>query len=329
MKLNKNKSLYKVINISKKKKSLRRACVKGSLKTNKNVINLIKNKKIEKGDPIALAEIAGINAIKNTSNIILLCHQINIENAFINIIINEKKSKIIVYCTTIAYGKTGVEMEAFCGANTALLTIYDLTKKFNPFSKIENIKLIFKDGGENGLILGSTNNLPKNIKKNFIENKILFKNIKIYIITISDRGVKGTYEDISGQLIIDFFKIRKAKILKKIIIPDDEIIIKKIIYNLTDFKNPNIIIINGGTGISEKDITYKTIKNICNKIIPGISEFMRYKNTNNTITSILSSYITGIYKKTIIVSLPGNPSSVLENLNSIEEILYHCIKIIK
>lgn len=326
---NKNKSLYKIINISKKQNSLRRACVKGSILTNKNVINLIKNKKIEKGDPIALAEIAGINAIKNTANIIMLCHPINIENAFINIIINEKKSKIIIYCTTIAYAKTGVEMEAFCGANAALLTIYDLTKKFNPFSKIQKIKLIFKDGGENGLIIGSTNNLPKNIKKIFIENKILFKKTKIYIITISDRGVKGSYEDISGQLIIDFFKIRKANILKKIIIPDDEIIIKKIIHKITEIEKPNIIIINGGTGLTEKDITDKAIRNICDKIIPGFSEFMRQKNTKNTITSILSSYITGIYKKTIIISLPGNPSSVLENLNSIEELVYHSIKILK
>ena len=166
-----NKTSYNMINISNKSISYRRACVSGSINVGKEVFFLIKNKKIEKGDPLVLAEIAGITAAKNTSNIILLCHQINIENVFLNIQMDEKAYSINIYCIVIAHSKTGVEMEAMCGVYAGLLTIYDLTKKFNPFIKINDIKLLFKDGGENGLILGSINNIPLHLQKFFLMKK--------------------------------------------------------------------------------------------------------------------------------------------------------------
>ncbi|HIH2762171.1 MAG TPA: cyclic pyranopterin monophosphate synthase MoaC [Candidatus Azoamicus sp.] len=292
-----NQNKYRMIDISKKNISYRRACVYGSIYVGKKVFFLIKNKKIEKGDPLILSEISGINAAKNISNLILLAHQINIENIFINIIMDEKKFKINVYCIVMANAKTGVEMEAMCGVAISLLTIYDLTKKLNPFIEIENIKLLFKDGGENGLILGSLINVPDNLKKYFEDKKISLNDIKIIIITMSDRSFIGSYKDISGQIIFDFFKTRNAIIKKKIIIPDDSIILENIITNITNIYSPNIIIITGGTGINNKDITYKTLKTLCNKNINGISELLRLSGASYSIYSWLSSSFAGIYKK--------------------------------
>jgi len=324
-----NKTSYNMINISNKSISYRRACVSGSINVGKEVFFLIKNKKIEKGDPLVLAEIAGITAAKNTSNIILLCHQINIENVFLNIQMDEKAYSINIYCIVIAHSKTGVEMEAMCGVYAGLLTIYDLTKKFNPFIKINDIKLLFKDGGENGLILGSINNIPLHLQKFFFDEKTFFDNIKIVIITISDRASKGNYEDQSGQIIIDFFKLKKAIIIKKIIIPDDEFIIKNVCINIENKYNPSIIITTGGTGIDKKDLTNKVLSKICNKAIPGMSEFLRLSGSNNTITSWLSSSFVGIYKKSLIICLPGNPSAVFESLNCIQDLILKIINTYK
>ncbi|HIH2763416.1 MAG TPA: cyclic pyranopterin monophosphate synthase MoaC [Candidatus Azoamicus sp.] len=119
---------YRMIDISKKHNSYRRACVYGSIYVGKKVFFLIKNKKIEKGDPLILAEISGINAAKNISNLLILAHQINIENIFLNIVMDDVNFKIYIYCIVIANSKTGVEMEAMCGVAISLLTIYDLTK---------------------------------------------------------------------------------------------------------------------------------------------------------------------------------------------------------
>lgn len=324
-----NKLSYKMINISNKKISFRRACVYGEINIGKNVFNLIKNKKIEKGDPLILAEIAGINAVKKTSDIILLCHPINIESTFINVIMDEKNYKINIYCGIFANSKTGVEVEGFCGVMASLLTIYDLTKKFNPFSTIQNIKLLFKDGGENGLILGSTNNIPIHLKNFFYDNKISFYKIKIVVLTISDRSSNGNYEDISGQIITDFFKTRNGLIIKKLILPDDKIILQKIIKIIHKKYNPDIIISTGGTGLDKKDITNNALITICDKYIPGIPEFLRINNVNTTTTHWLSSSFAGIYKKTLILCLSGNPTSIFENLITLEELIFYSIKSIK
>ena len=322
------KQSYKIIDVSKKKTSYRRSCVIGSIYIGKYILNLIKEKKIEKGDPLLLAEIAGINAVKKTSDIIMLCHQLNIENVFLENIIDEENYIVYIYCVVCAHAKTGVEMEAMCGISAALLTIYDLTKKYNPFTKIKNIELLFKDGGENGLVLGSIENMPEKIK-NFFSSKNLFINkFKIAVITLSDRATNGVYKDSSGQILSDFFLTKNIEILKKIILPDDKKILIKILKNTIKKKIPNIIFMSGGTGLSKKDITTEVILSLCEKFIPGIGEILRHEGEKYHKMSWLSNSIAGIYKNSIIISIPGNPSGVLESLNIIQNMLDHLIKIV-
>ena len=125
---------------------------------------LIKTKKMPKGDPLVLAEIAGINGVKKTSEHIPLCHPLPLDHISLNIEFNEKKNSIIVYCLVSANAKTGVEMEALSGVNSALLTIYDLSKIIEPNLKIENIKLLIKSGGKTGLWI-NPKGIPPKIKK--------------------------------------------------------------------------------------------------------------------------------------------------------------------
>ncbi len=322
-------TFYKMINISNKFISYRRACVVGSIYVGRNVFYKIKNKEIEKGDPLILAEIAGINAAKNTSSIILLCHQINIENIFFNVIMDEDKYSINIYCIVFSHSKTGVEMEAMCGVFVGLLTIYDLTKKLNPFILIKDIKLLFKDGGENGLVLGSINDIPYNLRKHFFNKTFVFGHISVIILTVSDRASHGCYKDISGQFLFDFFRLKHSNILKKIIIPDDINILSNILTSCIYKDSPNFIITTGGTGISKRDITVDVLFKLCRKIIPGISELLRFSGSRFSYKSWLSNTISGICKNTLIVALPGNASSIYEGLNIIENILSHAFKILK
>ena len=325
---NKNSTRYKMIDIGHKNLSYRRACVYGSIYVGKDVFSLIKNKCIEKGDPLILAEIAGINAAKKTSELLTLCHQINIDNIFFNIEMDEDNYSIYIYCIISAFAKTGVEMEAMTGVNIALLTIYDLTKKFNPFIFIKNIKLLYKDGGENGLVLGSIHNIPIHLRHYFLNTSSSFKGISIILITISDRASVGIYKNISGQVLFDFFKIRSANIITQIIIPDDKNIIKNILKKCVIKYNPNIILTSGGTGLSHRDITSSVLYNLIDKDIPGIGEYLRQSGAAFSNTSWLSRTMAGIYKKSLLVSLPGNPSGVCESLNILQPLLLHAIKII-
>ena len=104
-----------------------------------------------KGDPIALAEVAAVLGVKRTSDLIPLCHPLPIDHTSTKILLDDKNYSLDVYCLVSANAKTGVEMEAIMGVNAALITIYDLSKIINPHLKIDNVKLLIKEGGKNGL----------------------------------------------------------------------------------------------------------------------------------------------------------------------------------
>ena len=115
------------------------------------LLYLIENKKMPKGDPITLAEISAVLGVKKTSELIPLCHPLPIDHTATKIIMHDEDNSLEVFCVVSAVAKTGVEMEAIMGVNAALITIYDLSKIVNPHLKIDNVKLLIKEGGKSGL----------------------------------------------------------------------------------------------------------------------------------------------------------------------------------
>ena len=154
---------YKMIDVSKKEVTHRKALATGEIILGQQVIELIKSKKMPKGDPLSIAEISGINGVKKTSELIPLCHPLPLDHISLHTEINEKKNSIIVYCLVTANSKTGVEMEALSGVNSALLAIYDLSKIVEPNLKITNTRLLVKSGGKKGLWI-NPDGIPDKIK---------------------------------------------------------------------------------------------------------------------------------------------------------------------
>ena len=155
---------FKMIDVSSKKETFRRALATGKIFVGKEVFNLIKNKKMPKGDPVALAEVSAVLGVKKTTELIPLCHPLPIDHTATKVFLNEVDFSLEVYCVVSAVAKTGVEMEAIMGVNAALITIYDLSKIVNPHLKIDNVKLLIKEGGKSGLWT-NPDGLPK-----FLEN---------------------------------------------------------------------------------------------------------------------------------------------------------------
>ena len=142
---------FHMIDVSSKKETFRRALASGKIFVGKEVLNLIKNKTMLKGDPLSLAEVAAVLGVKKTSELIPLCHPLAIDHTASKIVMNEKDNSLEVFCVVSTYSKTGVEMEAIMGVNAALITIYDLSKIVNQNLKIDNIRLLIKEGGKSGL----------------------------------------------------------------------------------------------------------------------------------------------------------------------------------
>jgi len=156
-------SSYKMVDVSSKEVTHRKALAVGEIILSSEVIEMIKNKKMPKGDPLSIAEVSGINGVIKTSELIPLSHPLPLDHISIHAEIDEPKNLIIVYCLVSANSKTGVEMEALSGVNSALLAIYDLSKIVEPNLKITNTRLLVKSGGKKGLWI-NPEGIPKKIK---------------------------------------------------------------------------------------------------------------------------------------------------------------------
>ena len=115
-----------MIDVSEKDTVARRAVAAGVIKLKASTVDAIRKGEIKKGDPLTVGEIAAIQAVKKTPDLIPLCHNIPIGKAHVEYTLGE--TTIEARCTVTTYARTGVEMEALAGVTMALLNIWDMTK---------------------------------------------------------------------------------------------------------------------------------------------------------------------------------------------------------
>ena len=142
----------RMVDVSQKPDTQREAIAKGVVRMRASTFDLIKKGEIAKGDVLAVAQLAGIMAAKQTPHIIPLCHPVLIGDIKIEFVLDEKNSAVEITTAVKSIGKTGVEMEALTATTIAALTIYDMCKAVDRGIKIENIRLIRKSGGKSGVI---------------------------------------------------------------------------------------------------------------------------------------------------------------------------------
>jgi cyclic pyranopterin phosphate synthase len=139
-----------MVDITAKPEVFREATAKGEIKLRKKTVRLIKEGKVEKGDPLYAAKIAGVLAAKKTSSLIPLCHPIPLTNVEVDVRIVDDAT-VEAESTVKTRAQTGVEMEALVAAATALLTVWDMTKKYEkdadgqyPYTAIQGIRVMRK-----------------------------------------------------------------------------------------------------------------------------------------------------------------------------------------
>jgi cyclic pyranopterin phosphate synthase len=138
----------RMVDVGHKSNQLRIARATGKIRLAPETIQLISDNLMKKGDVITVAEIAGVNAAKQTSNLIPLCHQIQLTK--IKVVGSIVNGDVIMESEIGCIGKTGVEMEALSAVTVALLTVYDMCKAVDKSMVISDIKLIEKIKHEPG-----------------------------------------------------------------------------------------------------------------------------------------------------------------------------------
>jgi len=144
------KGKAKMVDVTAKDPSAREAIARGKVLMHKDTISLIERGQIPKGDVLGVAKIAGIMAAKKTSDMIPMCHPLELTGIDIAFTSNTDLGEITIEAKVKNVGRTGVEMEAMTAVSVAALTIYDMCKSADKNIILTDIKLLSKRGGKSG-----------------------------------------------------------------------------------------------------------------------------------------------------------------------------------
>jgi cyclic pyranopterin phosphate synthase len=138
-----------MVDVSGKTASKRRATAVGTVQTTPEVVGMVAVGDLPKGDALATARVAGIMAAKRTSDLIPLCHQIALSSVDVDFEIGSSAIEISAHARTT--DRTGVEMEALTAVTVAALAVYDMIKAVDPEARIDNVRVLRKEGGKTGV----------------------------------------------------------------------------------------------------------------------------------------------------------------------------------
>jgi cyclic pyranopterin phosphate synthase len=137
-----------MVDVSGKPVSVRVATARGFVAMRQATARMIEQGGSKKGDVLGIARLAGIMAAKQTSQLIPLCHPLPIDAVSVDLVTHAEGVEIAATVRTT--GRTGVEMEALTAASVAALTVYDMCKSVDRGMRIENLRIVLKDGGKSG-----------------------------------------------------------------------------------------------------------------------------------------------------------------------------------
>ncbi len=296
---------FKPVDVSNKFETIRTAKAEGKIYLSKESVEMIKDKKVPKGDVLLASQMAGLLGAKRTPDILPFCHNIMIDHVVVDTQLQE--DGVYVTAEVKCVGRTGVEMEALTAVSAALLNVYDMLKAFDKNMVIGNIKLVSKRGG----------------KSDYAED---LSGLKCAVITLSDTCARGEAEDRSGKTAISIIEDEfGGSVVHYEILPDEKELLAEKLKELES--KVDIIFTTGGTGFSKRDTTPEATREVIRTEMIGFSEAMRIVGIKFTPKSLLSRGVCGIIgDATLVINLPGSTGGVKDNIRLIAPLLKHAIR---
>ena len=295
-----------MVNITHKSNTLRKAIAIAMVKVSgQATIDAIVQRKVPKGDVFEFSRVAGLFAVKKTSDVIPDCHPLPIEYTAISHEIEGLHIIIRVEVHTVY--KTGVEVEAMHAAAVTALTLYDMLKPIDKGIEIENIRLQQKSGGKS-------------------QYKSDGAALKCAVVVCSDSITAGNKQDGSGKAIIHKLEQYKLETNHYDIIPDDFDQIQQKAISLKE-EGFDLLVFTGGTGLSPRDVTPDAIKPLLDKEIPGIMETARGYGQERMPYAMLSRGLAGFMEQMLVMTLPGSVKGVEESMDALFPAVLHVFKV--
>lgn len=146
------------------------------------------------------------------------------------------------------------------------------------------------------------------------------------VITVSDSCASGKRVDQSGPAVVDFLKKKGFEVVATGIVPDDRLEIQQAILKFA--ARASLIVTTGGTGIAPRDVTPKATLLVCDRLIEGIPERMRFEGSKKTVFAALSRGVCGVCGTSLVINLPGSPKGAVESLEAVIDLLPHALQLI-
>jgi cyclic pyranopterin phosphate synthase len=147
------KGKARMVDVTRKASTVRTAVARGKVLMHPETVDMIESEGIAKGNVLGVAKIAGIMAAKRTSDLIPMCHPLELTGMDMQFTINRDRGEITIEAKVSTVGRTGVEMEAMTAVSVAALTIYDMCKSADKWMILSDIKLMTKQGGKSGTLV--------------------------------------------------------------------------------------------------------------------------------------------------------------------------------
>jgi molybdopterin adenylyltransferase len=151
------------------------------------------------------------------------------------------------------------------------------------------------------------------------------KVLRTAVLVLSDKGVRGEREDLSGPALAEWLTARGAAVSCRDILPDETEMIATRLVEWSDSGDFDLILTCGGTGVSPRDVTPEATRRVIQTEIPGFGELMRATSLTKSPHAIVSRALAGIRARCLIVNLPGSPRAALENLEAVWPAVPHTV----
>ncbi|MHC1784811.1 MAG: molybdenum cofactor biosynthesis protein B [Anaerolineaceae bacterium] len=155
------------------------------------------------------------------------------------------------------------------------------------------------------------------------------RQIRVGILTVSDRSSRGEREDLSGPALVNLVESQGWQAVEIGLVPDDIEAISKKLNEWVQSGRLELILTTGGTGFAPRDVTPEATLQVIDRLSPGLSEYMRAESMKFTPHAALSRAVSGIVMKTLIINFPGSPRAAAENFNVILPLLPHAVELIQ
>ncbi len=296
-----------MVNITHKSNSLRQAVATAIVKVSKQeTIDVIRERRVPKGDVLEFSRAAGLLAVKKTSDVIPDCHPLPVEYCGISHRLEGLDIHITVEVHTIY--KTGVEVEAMHGAAITALTIYDMLKPIDKGIEISTIALVSKTGGKTDFA-----SIP---------------GITCAVVVCSDTVSSGEKVDTAGKGVVQKLEQYNIEVTHQSIIPDDLALIQAKALQ-SSAEGYRLLIFVGGTGLSPRDVTPDAIRPLLDREIDGIMEAARSYGQQRTPYAMLSRGVAGFIGSTLVITLPGSPKGSAETVDALFPHILHVFKVVE